>query len=283
MDNWVGGGEPGNEPYDGGAPSYDFNYHIGLDLNAEVSSVQTNVDHGVPTSLLPPIFSSAGIHVRVVYTPDGLLEAFARANAPPFAEYQVLSRRIEPLSGPLLFGFTAATGGATATNEIDNLVVRAANSFYDATGEVAKVRIRLEKHIPAGGGLGGGSSDAAATLKALNELYDRPLSQHRLHALGSALGSDVPFFLARTPLALAWGRGERLLEPDLVGHGLLRLQVGEAERPRQPQLGVEDVVRVREEVVEGGHLEEVPVGDVHHAGSPECVSERGLGRGGADQ
>jgi 4-diphosphocytidyl-2-C-methyl-D-erythritol kinase len=94
----------------------------------------------------------------------------------------------------------------------ENLVYLAANRFYDATGELPKVRITLDKRIPSGGGLGGGSSDAAATLKALNEMYDRPLSQHRLQTLGSDLGSDVPFFLSSTPLALAWGRGERLLE-----------------------------------------------------------------------
>ena len=124
MDNWIGAGEIANEPFDGGAPTHDFNYHFGLDLNAEITSVLTNVEHGVPTALLPPIFGPAGIHVRVVYTPEGLVEAYARANTPPFAEYQVLSRRIEPLSGPLLFGFTAGTGGATATHEVDNLIVR---------------------------------------------------------------------------------------------------------------------------------------------------------------
>ena len=125
MDNWIGGGEIANEPFDGGAPTHDFNYHFGLDLNAEITSVLTNVEHGVPTGLLPPIFGPAGVHVRVVYTPEGMVEAFVRANTAPFAEYQVLSHRIEPLSGPLLFGFTAGTGGATATHEVDNLVVRA--------------------------------------------------------------------------------------------------------------------------------------------------------------
>lgn len=94
----------------------------------------------------------------------------------------------------------------------ENLVVRAANSFYDATGDLPNARITLDKRIPSGGGLGGGSSDAAATLKVLNEFYDRPLSEEKLLDIGSSLGSDVPFFLTSTPLALGWGRGERLLE-----------------------------------------------------------------------
>lgn len=94
----------------------------------------------------------------------------------------------------------------------ENLVCRAALAFYDAAGLTPAVRIRLVKEIPAGAGLGGGSSDAAATLRALNALHGAPLSRATLLRLGAALGSDVPFFLCDAPLALAWGRGERLLE-----------------------------------------------------------------------
>jgi hypothetical protein len=125
LDNWVGGGEPGNEPFDGGSPTYDGNYHVGLDVNAEVSSIQTNVDHGVPTSYLPFIFDPAnGVHVKVRYEPGGTVTTYIRSNVPPAAEYEVLSERIPPLAGPLLFGFTVGTGAATATQEVDNLVVR---------------------------------------------------------------------------------------------------------------------------------------------------------------
>ena len=92
-----------------------------------------------------------------------------------------------------------------------NLAVRAAALFAAATGGDGNVRITLLKRIPAGAGLGGGSSDAAAVLRALNRLHGEPLTTQELHALGLRLGSDVPFFLADAPLALGWGRGERLM------------------------------------------------------------------------
>jgi 4-diphosphocytidyl-2-C-methyl-D-erythritol kinase len=73
------------------------------------------------------------------------------------------------------------------------------------------VEIRLAKQIPSAAGLGGGSSDAAACLRALNALLGEPLSFGRLLQMGAELGSDVPFFLCGSPFALAWSRGERLL------------------------------------------------------------------------
>jgi 4-diphosphocytidyl-2-C-methyl-D-erythritol kinase len=116
--------------------------------------------------------------------------------------------------------------GDVATGPVEeNLCVRAANSFCDAAGIQPALRIELQKQIPSAAGLGGGSSDAAATLRALNELFDRPLSAEALLRIGARLGSDVPFFLTSTPLALAWSRGERLLEipplparPVVVAH-----------------------------------------------------------------
>ncbi|MGH7474813.1 MAG: 4-(cytidine 5'-diphospho)-2-C-methyl-D-erythritol kinase [Longimicrobiales bacterium] len=92
-----------------------------------------------------------------------------------------------------------------------NLAHRAAVAFFEATAKPAGARITLEKQIPAGAGLGGGSSDAAATLLGLNTLCGQPLDPATLFRVGSAVGSDVPFFLTGAPLALAWSRGERLL------------------------------------------------------------------------
>lgn len=92
-----------------------------------------------------------------------------------------------------------------------NLALRAARAFFLALGEPRGARIRLAKRIPVGAGLGGGSSDAAAVLLALNRLHDEPFDADRLVALGAGLGSDVPFFLTGAVLALAWGRGDRLL------------------------------------------------------------------------
>ncbi len=93
----------------------------------------------------------------------------------------------------------------------DNLVLRAARSFFAEVNAEPRVRIALRKKIPHGAGLGGGSSDAATTLLGLNEMNGNPLSPSRLTSLAAALGSDVPFFLARGP-AMCRGRGE-IVEP----------------------------------------------------------------------
>jgi len=92
-----------------------------------------------------------------------------------------------------------------------NLVHRAATAFLEAAGLREAVRIHLEKHLPLAAGLGGGSSNAAATLLGLNELFGHPLPCPRLRELAAGLGSDVPFFLQDRP-ALATGRGE-IIQP----------------------------------------------------------------------
>jgi 4-diphosphocytidyl-2-C-methyl-D-erythritol kinase len=89
----------------------------------------------------------------------------------------------------------------------DNLVVRAAKVFFEQTGMKGGAGIKLQKKIPHGAGLGGGSSDAAATLRALDQLFETNLSRDRLAQLGSELGSDVPFFFFGST-ALCQGRGE---------------------------------------------------------------------------
>jgi 4-diphosphocytidyl-2-C-methyl-D-erythritol kinase len=78
----------------------------------------------------------------------------------------------------------------------DNLVMRAAKAFLKETRMDVGIHIELIKKIPMEAGLGGGSSDAAITLKTLNHCFGKPLSQKTLHTLASQLGSDVPFFLA---------------------------------------------------------------------------------------
>lgn len=92
-----------------------------------------------------------------------------------------------------------------------NLCWRAAQSFYAELGRAPSVAIRLTKRIPVAAGLGGGSSDAAAVLVGLNRLLGAPLDRPALADLAGRLGSDVPFFAAGTPCALAWGRGQRVL------------------------------------------------------------------------
>jgi len=92
----------------------------------------------------------------------------------------------------------------------DNLAVRAARAVLDATGRKFGVRIELTKRIPTRAGLGGGSSDAAAALHAVNLLADNAVPRHELHHFAAKLGADVAFFASGAPIALAWGRGERL-------------------------------------------------------------------------
>ena len=91
----------------------------------------------------------------------------------------------------------------------DNLVAKAATLLKESTKCSLGARIELRKHIPWGVGLGGGSSDAAATLLALNELWGLGLSLSELVHLASKLGSDVPFFIHKGT-ALVEGRGEKV-------------------------------------------------------------------------
>ena len=91
----------------------------------------------------------------------------------------------------------------------DNLVYRAVQLLQSRTGCSQHVRIHLEKQIPLGSGLGGGSSNAAATLRGVNQLFDLNLSLDDLALLGAELGSDVPFFVYGGT-AVATGRGENI-------------------------------------------------------------------------
>ncbi len=91
-----------------------------------------------------------------------------------------------------------------------NLGFRAAKAFADATGWPRGFEIEIEKKIPIGGGLGGGSADAAAVLRILNKLSPQPVSDGKLLALAAMLGADVPFLTTDHVMALGWGRGEKL-------------------------------------------------------------------------
>ena len=91
-----------------------------------------------------------------------------------------------------------------------NLAWRAAIAFVAAAGTPSGFAIEIEKRIPVGGGLGGGSADAAAVLRALNALAEKPLTQGVLESIAFSLGADVPYLLSTHALALGSGRGEKL-------------------------------------------------------------------------
>ena len=107
-----------------------------------------------------------------------------------------------------------ATGPALPSDGLGpvekNLAYRAAIAYAEATGWPDGFAIEIVKRIPVGAGLGGGSADAGAVLRALDRLSPSPLGQ-RLVEIAASLGADVPFLTIESPMALAWGRGERLI------------------------------------------------------------------------
>jgi 4-diphosphocytidyl-2-C-methyl-D-erythritol kinase len=103
--------------------------------------------------------------------------------------------------------FSFSCDDSTLPTDPSNLVVKAVRAFETATGLTCGFHLHLEKHVPHGAGLGGGSSDAATTLLGLNQLHNSPLTAKILSQLAGGLGSDIPFFLTPGP---SWctGRGE---------------------------------------------------------------------------
>jgi 4-diphosphocytidyl-2-C-methyl-D-erythritol kinase len=98
-------------------------------------------------------------------------------------------------------------GNDSLPTDKNNLVCRAALLYLDKIGESARIGVTLIKKIPSAAGLAGGSSDAAATLRAMNRLYDGRLSEDELLTLAASIGSDVPYCLVGGT-ALCEGRGE---------------------------------------------------------------------------
>lgn len=120
------------------------------------------------------------------------------------ADSLTAARRAEP-------GVSLEVHGPDTGPPDENLAIRAANSVLEATGRRFGVHLTLEKRIPVAAGLGGGSSDAAAALQAVNTLAGGAVPRHELLQFASRLGADVPFFFSGATLALGWGRGDRLL------------------------------------------------------------------------
>lgn len=108
-------------------------------------------------------------------------------------------------------GITLTCQGISVPNGEENLVHQAAQAFFSRTGIKQRLSIKLIKNIPVAAGLGGGSSDAASTLKGLNEMWSNPLTFQDLTELAASLGADVSFFLHNRPCTVR-GIGE-ILEP----------------------------------------------------------------------
>ena len=108
-------------------------------------------------------------------------------------------------------GVTLDVDGPDLGPKADNLAVRAAQAVLAATGNKFGVAMALKKNIPVRAGLGGGSSDSAAALHAVNALAGNAVPRHELLHFATKLGADVAFFASGAPMAVAWGRGERLM------------------------------------------------------------------------
>ena len=132
--------------------------------------------------------------------------------------YHTLETVFAPIDWYDTLSFTLADGLSMRCTNLDlpvddgNLCIRAAKALREHAGVGRGVVIDLVKNIPFGAGLGGGSSDAAATLKALNNLWATGVSPDELHTIAVGLGADVPYFLGEGSLAFASGIGDCLEE-----------------------------------------------------------------------
>jgi len=130
-----------------------------------------------------------------------------------FHEIETLMVKLPGLADQLDFqesaGFSFQCDDPSLPNDESNLVVKAVRAFQAATALPCCYSLVLKKSIPHGAGLGGGSSDAAATLLGLNRMHGHPLAVDALMKLAETLGSDIPFFL-RSGAALCTGRGEKI-------------------------------------------------------------------------
>jgi 4-diphosphocytidyl-2-C-methyl-D-erythritol kinase len=125
-------------------------------------------------------------------------------------------------SDKLEFNITGRTENIPTEPE-KNLITKAATLLAQHAKIPPHARIDLEKRLPPGGGLGGGSSDAASTLLALNQLWNLPYSLDQLLPLAAQLGSDIPFFIHARP-SLCTGRGE-IINPLPLTHNLLAVLI----------------------------------------------------------
>ena len=155
------------------------------------------------------------------------------------------------------------TAGPAGVAPEDDLMVRAARALKLASGTSRGASLRLVKRIPIGGGLGGGSSDAATTLLVLNRLWGCDLAPDRLAELGAALGADVPVFLLGSS-AWAEGRGEKLAPVELPPRWYVVIRpgvsVGTREVFQAPELTRNSpLITIRGFFESGGHNDCEPV------------------------
>ncbi len=163
------------------------------------------------TSVSLPAYAKVNLHLSVLgKRPDGYHELLTLFERVDLSDHVTVQR----MAGG---GIELECDSSDLPHDATNLAVRAVEVYRRASGWSDGVRIRLEKSIPIGAGLGGGSSDAAAVLVALQRLSDSVIPEDQLFNCARDIGADVAFFVARVPWALGRGRGDQI-EP-VSGNG----------------------------------------------------------------
>lgn len=196
-----------------------------------------------------------GYHdLETLFMPVGLHNG-TPANPEPFCDLLEIAPAANRTGTDFRFRFA---GRSVDCPEDKNLVVRAARLFAELARErgcsVESADITLEKHLPDGAGLGGGSADASITLRMLNELNGNPLTHKELLDAALRLGADCPFFIENRP-CLASGVGERLTPVDVPLSGwwavIVKPQLSISTReafsgvtPRRPKESLSEVIRL---------------------------------------
>lgn len=151
--------------------------------------------------------------------------------------------------------FSFGSNDTSISADANNLILKAHKLIENIIGKEINCQIHLQKNIPIGAGLGGGSSDAAAVLKGLNELYSLGIERTKLSQIALELGSDVPVFLEKLP-AYAESRGEKIFPVRIQAEGyLLIVNPGihistrwafERITPKSPKVSLKDLIRNEE-------------------------------------
>ncbi|MBU9889584.1 MAG: 4-(cytidine 5'-diphospho)-2-C-methyl-D-erythritol kinase [Candidatus Omnitrophica bacterium] len=143
------------------------------------------------------------LHLRVLgRRPDGYHELLTLFHRISLADTLIIRKRVR--------GFRLTTDHKGLDTGEGNLITKAYRALRAKYPRLGGVSVRLIKRVPLGGGLGGGSSNAAFFLLGMKQLFGLPVSGKTLRAMGKALGADVPFFLARHSQAIAGGIGEKI-------------------------------------------------------------------------
>jgi len=143
------------------------------------------------------------LHLRILgKRPDGYHELLTLFHRISLADTIVIRKHSK--------SFKLITNMALLGTGEGNLITQAYRALQKEFPKLGGVSVRLTKRIPLGGGLGGGSSNAACFLLGVKKLFGLRISEKKLFSIGKSLGADVPFFLSGTRQAMAWGIGEKL-------------------------------------------------------------------------